>query len=585
MADYAVTDPATGETVREYPTATAAEIEAALAAASSAARTWARTSSVTDRAALVRRVGELHTERRDDLAAIIVREMGKPTDDALGEIDFAAAIYGYYADHAEEFSADEPIDLLDGEGSALIRRSPYGALLGIMPWNFPYYQVARFAGPNLAIGNTVVLKHAPQCPESAAAMQQIFTDAGFPAGAYVNVYATNDQIATVIADPRIAGVSLTGSERAGAAVAELAGRNLKKVVLELGGSDPFVLLSTDDLDATVESAAAARLDNTGQTCNAAKRFIVADDLYDDFVERFTATLLQAGDGIAPLSSLAAADRLQDQVDRAVAAGAQLATAGTRSGAFFPPAVLTGVRKGDDAFREEFFGPVAMVFSADSEEAAVALANDTPYGLGSYVFTTDPDQAARVADGIDAGMVFVNGVMLDGAELPFGGTKRSGFGRELGRFGMDEFVNKKLIRSVTPMPGAARSGSVAEDEVLAAADRLVAAFAATDTAGYFDCFASDASFLFHTEAARFGDRAAYEQAWGEWLADGWRVLSCESTDRLVQVYGATAVLTHRVRTVTAVGGVETATDERETIVFALREGRLLGVHEHLSAVPA
>ncbi|WP_375429778.1 aldehyde dehydrogenase family protein [uncultured Friedmanniella sp.] len=585
MADYAVTNPATGETVREYPTATEAEIEAALSAASLAARTWGRTSTVPDRAALVRRVGELHTERRDELAAIIVREMGKPTEDALGEIDFAAAIYGYYADHAEEFSADEPIDLLDGEGSALIRRSPYGALLGIMPWNFPYYQVARFAGPNLAIGNTIVLKHAPQCPESAAAMQQIFTDAGFPDGAYVNVYATNDQVATIIADPRIAGVSLTGSERAGAAVAELAGRNLKKVVLELGGSDPFVLLSTDDLDATVEAAAGARLDNTGQTCNAAKRFIVADDLYEPFVERFTAALLQAGDGIAPLSSNAAADRLQDQVDRAVAAGASITTAGERSGAYFPPAVLTGVLPEHEAFREEFFGPVAMVFPAATEDAAVALANDTPYGLGSYVFTTDPEQAARVADGIDAGMVFVNGVMLDSAELPFGGTKRSGFGRELGRFGMDEFVNKKLIRNVTPLPSPVSAGPLDEARVLAAADRLVAAFAATDTARYFDCFAPDASFVIYSEGERFADRAAYEQAWAGWLADGWRVLTCTSTERLVQVYGSTAIFTHRVQTVTTTGDVETATDERETIIFALQDGRLVAVHDHLSAVPA
>ncbi|HET9649379.1 MAG TPA: aldehyde dehydrogenase family protein, partial [Microlunatus sp.] len=243
MADYAVTNPATGEVLSEYPTATDAQIEEALAAAAHAGRTWGRTASIVERAGLVRRVGELHMERREDLAAIIGREMGKPAEEALGEVDFAAAIYAYYADRAEDFLADEPVDLLGGEGSAVIRRGPYGPLLGIMPWNFPYYQVARFAGPNLAIGNTIVLKHAPQCPESAGAMQQIFTDAGFPHGAYVNIYATNDQVARMIADPRITGVSLTGSERAGSAVAELAGRHLKKVVLELGGSDPFVLLS------------------------------------------------------------------------------------------------------------------------------------------------------------------------------------------------------------------------------------------------------------------------------------------------------------------------------------------------------
>ena len=445
---YAVTNPATGEVVRTYPTATTADIEAALARATAAQRGWARSTAVAERAALVRRVGELHTERRDDLAAIIVREMGKPLEDALGEVDFSAAIYAFYADHAEAFLADEPVGLLQGEGSALIRRSSYGVLLGIMPWNFPYYQVARFAGPNLAVGNAIVLKHAPQCPESAAAIEQVFRDAGFPEGAYVNVYATNEQVAELIADPRLAGVSLTGSERAGAAVAEIAGRHLKKVVLELGGSDPFLLLSTDDLDAVVEAAAAARLDNTGQSCNGAKRFIVADDLYEPFLEKFTAAVLDAADGITPLSSVAAADNLRSQVDRAVVQGATLVSTGRSEGAYVAPGVLTGVKAGDDAYSQELFGPVAMVFRAGSEDEAVTLANDTPYGLGSYVFTTDPDQAARVADRIDAGMVFVNGVLLDGAELPFGGIKRSGFGRELGRFGMEEFVNRKLIRTVS-----------------------------------------------------------------------------------------------------------------------------------------
>jgi succinate-semialdehyde dehydrogenase/glutarate-semialdehyde dehydrogenase len=448
MSLYAVTDPATGEVVQEYPTATDAEIEAALSAATTANKGWARTTTVAERAALVKRVAELHNERKDELAAIIVREMGKPLADAVGEVEFSAAIYEYYADNAEKLLADEPIELLDGEGSAVVRRSPYGVLLGIMPWNFPYYQVARFAGPNLCIGNTIILKHAPQCPESAAAIQQIFDDAGFPQGAYVNVYASNEQVATIIADPRLAGVSLTGSERAGAAVAEIAGRNLKKVVLELGGSDPFVLLSTDDLDGAVEAAVNARLDNTGQSCNAAKRFVVAEELYEPFVEKFTAAIKASAEGITPLSSVAAAERLQAQVDAAVAQGAKLESAGERKGAYFPTGVLTEVTPDNDVYHQELFGPIAMVFKASSEEEAVRIANDTPFGLGSYVFTTDSEQAERVADRIEAGMVFVNGVLLDGVELPFGGIKRSGFGRELGRYGMDEFVNKKLIRSVS-----------------------------------------------------------------------------------------------------------------------------------------
>ena len=445
MSLYAVVDPKTGDVVREYPTATDEQIEQALASASKAYREWSKQSTVAQRADLIRKVGALHTERREKLAEIIHREMGKPVEQALGEVDFSAAIYEYYADNAEKFLADEPIELLGGEGSAVIMRGPVGVLLGIMPWNYPYYQVARFAGPNLTLGNTVVLKHAPQCPESAEAIQKIFDDAGFPAGAYVNVYATNEQIAKAIADPRVQGVSLTGSERAGAAVAEIAGRNLKKVVLELGGSDPFILLSTDDLDGTIEAAVAGRFENTGQACNAAKRFIVAADLYDEFLDKFTKKVLETADGLAPLSSLPAAQRLAEQVDRAVADGAKLVSQGERKGAHFPPGVLTNVSPESATYREELFGPVAMVFKAGSEDEAVEIANDIPFGLGSYVFTTDSEQAKRVADKIEAGMVFVNIVGADSMELPFGGVKRSGYGRELGRFGIDEFVNKKLIR--------------------------------------------------------------------------------------------------------------------------------------------
>lgn len=447
MNTYAITDPSTGEVVRTFPTATDADVESALSRAADARSTWGRATPIAQRAELVRRVGDLHEARKDELAAIIHREMGKPLAEAVGEVEFSAAIYRYYADHAADLLADEPIELLGGGGEAIVRCAPVGALLGIMPWNYPYYQVARFAAPNLCAGNTILLKHAPQCPESAEAIGRIFRDAGIPEGAYVTVNATTDQIAEIIADPRLAGVSLTGSERAGAAVAEIAGRNLKKVVLELGGSDPFVLLSTDDLDDTVQKAVAARLENTGQACNAAKRFIVAEDLYDQFVERFTAALVASGEGIAPLSSVAAAQRLEQQVRDAVAQGASYTGAGERQGAYFPPGVITGVDRDNDIYGQELFGPVAMVFAARTEDEAVAIANGTPFGLGSYVFSTSPDQAARVADRLEAGMVFVNGVLVESVELPFGGVKASGFGRELGRWGIDEFVNKKLIRTV------------------------------------------------------------------------------------------------------------------------------------------
>ncbi len=454
MSTYAVVNPATGETIKEYPEISDDALRAAIDRADQASRTYPASTSVAERAALLRKVGELHSERRQQLAEIIVREMGKPIEQALMEVDFAAMIYGFYADSAESLMADEPIELLGGEGTAVIRRSPFGVLLGIMPWNFPYYQVARFAGPNLVIGNTILLKHAPQCPESAEAMQQIFDDAGFPEGAYENVYATNEQIEWVIADPRVHGVSVTGSERAGAAVAEIAGRNLKKVVLELGGSDPFILLGTDDLDEAVTAAAEARLDNTGQSCNAAKRFIVVDDLYDDFLAKFKQELEGAKPGdptaedtaVGPLSSQTAADRLEDQVKRAIDNGAEVVVGGKRDGNYFEPTILTGIEPGDEASQEEFFGPVAQVYRVGSEEEAIELANQTPFGLGSYVMTTDSEQAGRVADKIEAGMVYVNLVGADSPELPFGGFKRSGFGRELGRYGADEFVNKKLIRS-------------------------------------------------------------------------------------------------------------------------------------------
>ncbi len=454
MSEYAVVNPATGEQVKEYSTVTDAELQDAMAKADGAFNQWARETSLEDRIAKIRKVGDLHLERREELAKIIGREMGKPMEQSLGEIDFCADIYHYFCDNAPEFLKDEPINLLAGEGTALIRRTAVGPLIGIMPWNFPYYQVARFAAPNLILGNTILLKPAPQCPESAEATQRMFDDAGV-GDAYQTIRATNDQVSIVIEDPRIRGVSLTGSERAGAAVAEQAGRNLKKVVLEMGGSDPFILLGTEDLDATIEAATEARLDNTGQACNAAKRFIVTDELYDQFLDGFTAKMTGASYGdpaeesteLGPLSSELATSRLREQLDRAVSQGAKVVAGGGNKGNYWESTVLVDVTPENDVYHEELFGPIATVYRVSSEEEAVKLANDTSFGLGSYLFSADPEQIQRVADQIDAGMVFVNGVGLDGAELPFGGVKRSGFGRELGPYGMDEFVNKKLIRIV------------------------------------------------------------------------------------------------------------------------------------------
>jgi succinate-semialdehyde dehydrogenase/glutarate-semialdehyde dehydrogenase len=455
MSLYAVTNPATGESVKAYPTATDEQISAAVTTADTAFKAWNRTA-LADRVKLLGRVAELYTERRDELAAIVTREMGKPVFQAQIEVDIVASIYRYYAENGPAFLEDEELDVAAG-GRAIVRKDGLGVLLGIMPWNFPYYQVARFAAPNLMNGNTILLKHAPQCPESALAMEQIFHDAGAPEGAYLNIFATNGQVADIIADPRVHGVSLTGSERAGSAVAEIAGRNLKKVVLELGGSDPFLVLDSADLDQAATHALFGRFGNTGQACNAAKRIIVADAVYEQFVAKFVGavTSVKVGDPteadtfIGPLASAAALDGLAEQVDDAVAKGATVLTGGGRldqPGSWFQPTVLAGVTEDMRAFSEELFGPVAVLYRVSSEDEAVELANNSAYGLGAVIQSTDLAKAAELADRLDAGMVYINEAPGTAAELPFGGIKRSGVGRELGKYGMDEFVNRKLIRT-------------------------------------------------------------------------------------------------------------------------------------------
>jgi succinate-semialdehyde dehydrogenase/glutarate-semialdehyde dehydrogenase len=451
--EYKVVNPTTGSVEKQYPTATDEEIAEAVRRSDEAYRSWS-TTSVAERAALIHRAADIYMERADELAALITREMGKTTAEAVDEVEYSVDIYRYYADQGPTLLADEPLES-DSEGHAFIRKAPIGPLLGIMPWNYPYYQVARFAGPNLMVGNTILLKHAPQCPESALAMEQIFRDAGFPADAYINLFASNEQAGTIIADPRVRGISVTGSERAGTAVAAQAGHHLKKVVLELGGSDPFIVLDTDKLSDVVKDAVSARMENTGQACNAAKRFIVADGLYDDFVQEMSAEMakLSMGDptdpsaSYGPLVSEAAAAGLMAQVQDAIDKGATVHTGGRRPdrpGAFVEATVLTDVTPEMRAFKEELFGPVAVVYKVSDVEEAVALANDTPYGLGGAVYHSDPAVAMDVANRLDTGMVWINEPEGGGPELPFGGTKRSGVGRELGPYGIDEFVNRKLI---------------------------------------------------------------------------------------------------------------------------------------------
>jgi succinate-semialdehyde dehydrogenase/glutarate-semialdehyde dehydrogenase len=452
---YQVVNPATGKLEREYPTATDAEISDILGRAERGYASWRR-SPKAERTDILRRVAQLYADRADELAAIITREMGKTTAEAQGELEFTVGIYRYYADHGPELLKDEPL-ASNTPGTAWVRKSSIGALLGIMPWNYPYYQVARFAAPNLMIGNTIVLKHAPQCPESALAMEQIFRDAGLPEDAYINVFATNEQVATMIADPRIAGVSVTGSERAGSAVAATAGQNLKKIVLELGGSDPFIVLDSADLPSVAQAAAAARMENGGQACNASKRMIVADGVYEDFIREFTKAMAaqvtgdptDPGVNYGPLSSERAAQILMEQIDDAVSKGAVVHTGGhrvDRPGAFVEPTVLSGVTPEMRAFSEELFGPAAVVYRVPDADTAVELANSSAYGLGGAVFSSDEELALDVADRLDVGMVWINQAEGGGPELPFGGTKRSGVGRELGPLGIDEFVNKKLIHT-------------------------------------------------------------------------------------------------------------------------------------------
>ncbi|MFG1911226.1 NAD-dependent succinate-semialdehyde dehydrogenase [Kribbella sp. NPDC048928] len=450
---YSVTDPATGVLVEEVANSSAEEVRAAIERVDGAYAEW-RGRSVGERAGIVARAADLFEERADELAAVMTLEMGKRVNEGLGEVGIVVDIFRYYAEHGPALLADEPVPIAGGK--AVITKGPIGPLLGIMPWNFPCYQVARFVAPNLVLGNTILLKHASICPRSARAIEEILHAAGVPEDVYVNTFASSRQIPGILADPRIAGVSLTGSEQAGISVAAEAGKNLKKTVLELGGSDPLIILDTADMDETVNATATARMRNCGQSCNAPKRMIVLADLYDEYVDRLTKRVAEyyvPGDPadpatkLPPLASAAAADEVAAQVAKAVEQGATLRAGGHRitPGAFLEATVLTDVTPAMDAYYEEIFGPVVIVFKAADEDDAVRLANDTPFGLGASVWGTDPARNRRVADRIDAGMVYLNRAGGSQADLPFGGIKRSGLGRELGPAGIEEFMNRKSIR--------------------------------------------------------------------------------------------------------------------------------------------
>lgn len=454
MAAYRSVNPVTGEVLREYPTATDEQIAEVLDRSYTAYRSW-RKVPVAQRAEIISRAADLFESQADELAADVTAEMGKTISGAKAELKNVSNIFRYYAENAEQLLAPERIEVA-GSGTARVRFDPIGPLVGIMPWNFPHYQTVRFAAPNLMLGNTIIVKHASNTPTSAANFERILLEAGLPEDAYINVFATHDQVATMIADDRVRGVSLTGSERAGAITGETAGRHIKPVVLELGGSDPYLVLADADLDKAVQDAIPGRLFNNGQTCTASKRFIVVDEVYEEFVRRFSETMaaLEPGDPndpntvLGPLAFESAVSEMEAFVEDAVAHGATVTAGGKRVAgqrAYFEATVLTDVTPEARAYREEIFGPVAVVYRAADVDEAIEIANDSPFGLSSSVYTASNETAQYVAAELETGMVWFNSISRSSPELPFGGVKRSGIGRELGRPGIIQFANQKLVR--------------------------------------------------------------------------------------------------------------------------------------------
>jgi succinate-semialdehyde dehydrogenase/glutarate-semialdehyde dehydrogenase len=453
---YQSVNPFNGQTLRTFPELSAPQLETSLATAAACFATW-RHTSFAERARVVAKAAAILKARVDDFARPMTLEMGKRIGEARGEVVFSSDILAYFARNAERFLA--PVQLHPQFGEAHMESSPLGPIFCVEPWNFPYYQLARIAGPHLMAGNVLLVKHAGCVPQCAIAFAQLWLEAGGPPGLYTNLLISHDQSDQVVDDPRIKGVALTGSVAAGRNIAARAGKNLKVSSMELGGSDAFIVLEDADLELTVKWAVWGRMYNTGQTCCAAKRFIVVESLADAFLDRFRAALAAFAPGdpmdetttLGPLSTESALLDLLKQVDGAVAHGAKVVLGGkriNRPGSFMEPTILTDVAPGNPAFRDEFFGPVAMFFRVKDEDAAIALANDSDFGLGGSVFTQDVARGKRVASRVETGMMFINNISWSDAELPFGGIKNSGYGRELGDMGIQEFVNKKLVRTAT-----------------------------------------------------------------------------------------------------------------------------------------
>ncbi|MCB8877402.1 NAD-dependent succinate-semialdehyde dehydrogenase [Acidisoma silvae] len=452
---YATTNPYTGEVLKTFADATDAEVNQALDDAHAAFLAW-KNVSFPDRAAVMQRAADILCKDSESFANLLTIEMGKVFSEAKAEVELSASIFEYYAENAEKLLASEKLPVRSpAEGEAVLVHDPLGVLLAIEPWNFPYYQIARIIAPQLSAGNTILLKHASNVPQSAAAFEKLMLEAGLPKGGFKNLYATRSQIELILNDPRVHGVALTGSEGAGAIIAAQAGKALKKSTMELGGADAFVVLADADMEKITKWAVFGRHWNGGQVCVSSKRMIIIDDIYDQFLERYTAGVgaLRAGDPfdpattLAPLSSQGAADELKDKIRQAVSHGAKATEVGPRvpnQGAFVQPTILTDVSEDNPARYWEFFGPVSMLFRAKDEDDAIRIANDSPYGLGGSVFTSNTKHGVEVARKISTGMVFVNHPTMVKADLPFGGVRRSGYGRELLGLGIKEFVNHKLI---------------------------------------------------------------------------------------------------------------------------------------------
>ena len=450
---YQTINPASGEVLQSFPEIADTALETVLATAQSAYQAW-RDKSYAERAKIIGKAAELMAAQVETFAHTMTLEMGKRISEARGEVEFSSRILAYYAKNAEKFLA--PVKLSPTRGEAHMESSPIGVIFCVEPWNFPYYQLARVAGPHLMAGNTMVVKHSSNVPRCALAFEKLLLDAGAPVGLYTNLFVSHAQTDTIIEDPRIKGVALTGSVEAGRIIAAGAGKAVKISSMELGGADAFIVLDDADLEHAVKWAVWGRMYNAGQTCCASKRFIVVESMADKFLAAFKESLsaLKAGDpldektSLGPLSSEAALLTLLDQVKTATKNGATIALGGKRiqrPGSYMEPTILTHVTKDNPAFRDEFFGPVAMFFRVKDEDEAIALANDSDFGLGGSVFTKDLARGQRVASRVETGMMFINNIDWTDPELPFGGIKDSGYGRELGNMGIQEFVNKKLVR--------------------------------------------------------------------------------------------------------------------------------------------